>query len=160
MNDVQLASAPTVPAVAPACRPTPVAQLSSDMRIAVARLARRLRAEKADNELSAGQFSALALIFREGPLTLREVSDVERVTPPSMIRTVATLVEAGYVERRPSASDGRKVLLSVTAHGLELVKRTRQRRDAWLSRRLVNLSPEQRATLAEATAILRELADS
>lgn len=130
------------------------------MRVAVARLNRRLRAEKPDNELSAGQFSALATIFRVGPLTLREISDLERITPPSMLRTVTTLVEAGYVERTASEEDGRKVLLSVTPHGLDLVKATRQRRDAWLSKRLVKLTPAQRRMLTEATAILRELADS
>jgi hypothetical protein len=40
------------------------------------------------------------------------------------------------------------------------VEETRRRRDAWLHQRLNALSTDQRATLAEAAAILRELADS
>lgn len=141
-------------------RSVPVAQLSSEMRVAVARLARRLRAEKADDEMSAGQFSVLATLYREGPLTLRELSDLERVTPPSMTRTVNSLAEAGYVSRKGSDEDGRKVLLSATDAGGELVVATRRKRNAWLYHRLIELPAAERALLTQATTIIRELADS
>ena len=58
-------------------------ELSTNLRIAVARLSRRLRAEKADDELSDGQTSVLFLLVREGPHTLGALSEHERVTPPS-----------------------------------------------------------------------------
>jgi DNA-binding MarR family transcriptional regulator len=47
-----------------------------------------------------------------------------------------------------------------TDAGRELVAETRRRRDAWLHKRLRSLTPEQRDTLAEAAAIMRDLADS
>ncbi|GAA1447998.1 MarR family winged helix-turn-helix transcriptional regulator [Leifsonia poae] len=134
--------------------------LSSALRVGVARLSRRLRAEKADDELSDTQTSALAFVVREGPRTIGQLSEHERVTPPSMNRTVNHLEAAGYIRRTPDPDDGRKVVVEVTDAGRALVTETRRRRDAWLHKRLRTLTPEQRATLAEAATILRELADS
>lgn len=136
-----------------------VAQLSHDFRMANGRLARRLRQEKADNELTDGQFSALGTLFVEGPLTLGALSEHERVTPPSMNRTVNALVDAGLVRRDGSADDGRKVVLTATESGLALMRETRKRRDAWLAQRIIKLTPEQRRTLADATVIMKELAE-
>lgn len=123
------------------------------------RLARRLRQEKAENELTGGQFSALGTLFVEGPLTLGELSEHECVTPPSMNRTVNALVEAGLVKRDGSVDDGRKVVLTATEAGLALMRETRKRRDAWLAQRITRLSPEQRRVLADATVIMKELAE-
>jgi DNA-binding MarR family transcriptional regulator len=135
-------------------------ELSSDVRVAVARLSRRIRAEKADGALSDGQYSVLALLFREGEKTLGELAEHERVTPPSMNRTVNKLESAGYVVREASSDDRRKVLFVPTDAGRELVKETRRRRDAWLDRRLAKLPPATRALLADAALVMRELADS
>ncbi|WP_431279089.1 MarR family winged helix-turn-helix transcriptional regulator [Leifsonia poae] len=134
--------------------------LSTTLRIAVARLSRRLRAEKADHELSDTQTSALAFVVREGAGTIGQLSDHERVKPPSMNRTVNHLEAAGYVQRTPDPDDGRKVVVVATDAGRELIAETRRRRDAWLHKRLRTLTKEQRDTLAEAAAIMRELADS
>jgi DNA-binding MarR family transcriptional regulator len=134
--------------------------LSSSLRVAVARLSRRLRAEKEDDELSDSQTSTLAFLVREGSGTIGRLSEHERVKPPSMNRTVNHLEHAGYVERTADDSDGRKVVVVPTEAGIELVTETRRRRDAWLQQRLRTLTAEQRGTLAEAAAIMRELADS
>jgi DNA-binding MarR family transcriptional regulator len=134
--------------------------LSTTLRIAVARLSRRLRAEKADHELSDTQISTLAFVVRSGARTIGELSDYERVKPPSMNRTINRLEGAGYVQRTPDPDDGRKVVVVATDAGRELVAETRRRRDAWLHKRLRTLTREQRDTLAEAAAIMRELADS
>jgi len=134
--------------------------LSTSLRIAVARLSRRLRAEKEDHELSDAQTATLGYLAREGSGTIGRLSEYERVKPPSMNRTVNHLEEAGYVERTADAADGRKVVVVLTERGTRLVAETRKRRDAWLHQRLAGLSPEQRATLAAAAEIMREIADS
>lgn len=151
--------APPAPPAPPGRRST-VAELSHDFRIANGRLSRRLRQEKAENELTGGQFSALGTLFVEGPLTLGALSEHEHVTPPSMNRTVNSLVEAGLVRRAGSEDDGRKVVLSATERGLALMRETRRRRDAWLAKRVGALTPAERRVLAEATRIMRGLADS
>lgn len=135
-------------------------ELSAALRVAVARLSRRLRAEKPVEDISDSQYSVLAYLVREGPRAVGQLSDFERVTPPSMNRTVNCLVDAGYVERMSTPEDGRKVLVQTTEAGRALVAETRRRRDACLVRRLEELAPAQRELMAEATAIMRELADS
>lgn len=147
-------------AQAPArARRSTLAEQSTELRLAVMRLARRMRQERADTELSATQYSALAWTATEGPLTPGRLAELERVTPPSMNRTVNCLVEAGLLEREASPDDGRKILLRATEAGHEIVHETRRRRDAWLAKRLATLTPDERATLAAATDILRRLTD-
>jgi DNA-binding MarR family transcriptional regulator len=133
--------------------------LAGGMRVAVGRLSRRLRQEKADHELSDAQFGVLALLHREGPKTLGELADAERVRPPSMTRTVGCLVDEGLAERLPDPSDGRVTRIRPTAEGTALVLDVRRSRDAWLVARLRELDPAQRRALREASELLREVAD-
>ena len=134
--------------------------LNDDLRLALMRLVRRMRLERADDDISDGQLSALFVLWKEGAQTLGSLSEHERVSPPSMNRTVNALVEVGLATRSSSPDDGRKVLIEATDAGLEIAKETKRRRAAWFAQRLDALPPEQRDTLAAAAPILRELADS
>ncbi|HEY0247304.1 MAG TPA: MarR family transcriptional regulator [Gryllotalpicola sp.] len=135
-------------------------EATAQLRIAVNRLSRRIRAEKAGDELSDAQFSVLATLVREGSRTIGQLAEAERVTPPSMNRTVNALAEGGYVVREGSPDDGRKVFVKATASGVEFVTETRLRRDRWLDQRTRELTSAQRETLREASVIMRQLADS
>ncbi|PZF10988.1 MarR family transcriptional regulator [Curtobacterium sp. MCPF17_011] len=139
-------------------RRSPDPSLASDVRIAVNRLSRTLRAQKADTTVSDAQFSALALLHREGAMTLADLSRHEGVTPPSMTKTVTALIDRGLLTKDDHGDDRRKVLLCPTADGDGLVVETRQRRDGWLTPRLAALTPAERKTLTAATDILRRLA--
>jgi len=134
--------------------------LDAQLRIAVGRLNRRIRAEKASDDISDGQFSVLALLFREGPHTVGDLAEAERVTPPSMNRRVNALVAGSYVAREGSPDDGRKVVVRITAAGAAFVTETRRRRDHWLHRRTQGLTDAQRELLRQASVIMKELADS
>ncbi len=133
---------------------------NDDLRLAIMRLSRRMRAERAGDDVTDGQLSVLIVLFKEGPQTLGSLAEHERVTPPSMNRTVNALVEAGLVSRDTSPDDGRKVHLRLTERGTEIVSETKRRRVAWFARQLATLTPAQRAALDVAAPILRELADS
>jgi DNA-binding MarR family transcriptional regulator len=134
--------------------------LATELRIALMRASRRLRAEKSDTDLSDGQLSVIALLEREGPRTPREIAAYERVQPPSLTRTLTALLDLGLVTRTEHPDDRRQVLIAVTEAGVATVRETRRRRDAWLSRRLAALTPAEREILARATQILKEIADS
>ena len=134
--------------------------LDDDLRIALMRLVRRMRLERADGDISDGQLSVLFVLWKEGAQTLGSLSEHERVSPPSMNRTVNALAEAGLVTRGSSPDDGRKVLIEATDAGLEIARETKRRRAAWFAQRLDALPREQRDALAAAAPILRELADS
>ena len=143
--------------------PAPAASdvaLASALRLSVLRLARRLRAERADTDLSLSQLSALATLERRGALTPGELAAHERVRPPSMTRLVASLEEAGLVGRAPHATDRRQVVLRVLEAGSALLREDRRRRDAWLSRQLRLLDPADVEVLRAAAAVLDRLADA
>ena len=131
---------------------------ASELRMATFRLARRLRAERAIDAMSDGQFAVLAALKVYGPHTLGELADRERVSSPSMNRTVNCLEESGYLARTPDSDDRRKVNVSLTDAGREVVEETVRRRDAWLEEALAELTPQQRRLLAEAAGIMLAVA--
>ena len=134
--------------------------LPQELRLIIQRLSRRVRFERTEDEITDGQRSVLFHLFGDGPQTLGELAGRDRVTPPSMNRTVNALVALEFVTRVASSTDGRKVTIDLTPAGRALVQETRRKRDAWFSARIARLTPEQRATLEAAAPILRELADS
>ena len=133
--------------------------LAAALRVSVARLTRRLRAERdPDNELSIGQLSVLGALLRNGACSIGELAAHERVQPPSMTRTVNCLEESGYVVRSPHATDRRQVVIELAQKGADTLEADRRRRDAWLARRLRELTPEERSVLRQAAPILERLA--
>ncbi|GAB3615825.1 hypothetical protein GCM10027416_03820 [Okibacterium endophyticum] len=135
-----------------------IAEQSSDLRMATFWLARRLRAEKADDELSDGQFAVLTALHLHGPHTLGDLAQRERVSAPSMNRTVNCLEESGYLTRQTDEGDRRKVSIALTDAGTSVVKDTVKKRDAWLSVQLRGMSQDDRAALATAATVMRRLA--
>ena len=77
-----------------------------------------------------------------------------------MTRTLGALLERGAIDRVGDVADRRQVIVRLTPAGSAAVEETRRRRDAWLARRLDDLKPKERAVLAEASEILRRIADS
>ncbi len=140
------------------------AGLASAMRISVTRLARRLRAERQSEglepDLSDTQLAALAALERHSAMTPGELADHEKVQPPSMTRVITVLEERGLVIRAPHASDRRQVVLTVTEYGREVVQQSRRLREAWLAKRLRELTPQERAALRAAAPILEKLSQS
>jgi DNA-binding MarR family transcriptional regulator len=139
------------------------AGLATGLRISVSRLARRLRVERQAEglaSLSDTQLAALAVLDRHGAMTPGELAEHEKVQPPSMTRVIAVLEERRLVMRAPHLTDRRQVVLTVTEQGRELVSQARRRRDAWLAKRLKELSPEERAILRAAAPVLEKLSQA
>src|ERR1044072_3975672 len=136
---------------------TRTAELASTMRGSVMRLSPRLRTERADHDLTLPPPAALAPLARPGPLTPRELADHEHVQPPSLTRTLAALEEQGLITRTPHATDGRQHLVALTTEAKALLKEDRRRRDSWLSRRLSELTQEERDLLRAAAPLLDRL---
>jgi DNA-binding MarR family transcriptional regulator len=134
------------------------AGLAAELRLSVMRLRRRLANERhPDNELSLGAMAVLGCLYRHGELSVGELAAQERVQPPSMTRTVNCLEEGGYVARRPHDTDRRQVVVVLSDLGRETVLADRARRDAWLARKLADLTAEERAVLRRAAPILDRL---
>src|SRR5215831_16238475 len=119
-------------------RVTP-AQLAEQLRVAITRLNRRLRQTRPVGELTQNQLSVLASLELAGALTPRELSESERVQPPTMTKVLAKLEERGLIQRTPHPTDGRQVLLSATQAGREVIAEQRRVKDEWLTRTLAGL---------------------
>lgn len=136
---------------------TKTAELASVLRVSVMRLSRRLRAERLDEGLTLTQMATLGTLERHGPLTPRELAGHEKVQPPSMTRILAGLEERGLIARTPHATDGRQHLVSLTADARALIREDRRRREAWLARRLAELTPDERDILRRAAPVIDRL---
>jgi DNA-binding MarR family transcriptional regulator len=128
-------------------------ELAPRLRWAVTRLARRLRQE-AGADLGPSQTAALATVERHGPLSPSELAEIERIKRPTATRIVRHLEEAGLVERVKDPEDRRSSILSVTAEGRALLKRLRERKTAYLAKRLAAMDADDRRTLERAAELL------
>ncbi|GHF92885.1 MarR family transcriptional regulator [Amycolatopsis bullii] len=135
-------------------------QASADLRVALGRLVRRLRQGYVAGELTLPERSVLSRLDREGPATPGCLADLERVKPQAMGVTLAGLVERGLVERRKDDSDGRKVLMSVTEAGVELLTDRRSETTRQMAAALAEkfTAAEQRE-LTAAIPLIERLAD-
>ncbi|GAA1138403.1 MarR family winged helix-turn-helix transcriptional regulator [Ornithinicoccus hortensis] len=138
---------PAAPAPAPE-----VVHLAHDLRIACMRVSRRVRFEASSN-IAPHHFSVLVRLA-DSPSTVGDLATSERVSAPSMSRTVSALVDRGLVARAGSPDDGRVVQLSLTDEGQATVVSERAKRDAWMSDRLGRLTSRERDVLTRATEIL------
>lgn len=129
------------------------------LRMAIVRTARRLRQEAAGEgaELTPTAGSALATVERHGPLTPSELAQIERVKRPTATRILRVLLEAGLVDRAPDPADGRSALVSVNAAGRERLRRLRGRKNAYLARRMRELSSADVEALDRAATILERI---
>jgi DNA-binding MarR family transcriptional regulator len=134
------------------------AELAHDLRLAVMRFSRRLRSQRVDTSVTLTQVSALHTLKRHGPMSPGELAAYERVQPPSMTRVVVALEGMGLITRTPHPTDGRQVVIGLTAAAQEMLAVEARAREAWLSERLQDLTPQERDVLLEAAGIMGKLA--
>src|SRR5438477_12725062 len=72
----------------------PILPLAQSLRLAVMRLARRLR-QQSEADMTPSMLSALSTIERYGPMTLRALAAHERVQPPTATSVLGRLESAG-----------------------------------------------------------------
>ncbi|MCM3127574.1 MarR family winged helix-turn-helix transcriptional regulator [Paenibacillus provencensis] len=71
-----------------------------------------------DNELTSSQYFILRTLAREGPQTSTYFAGSLDVTMPAITNLSNKLVRKGYIERRSSESDRRKIVLHITEQGM------------------------------------------
>jgi DNA-binding MarR family transcriptional regulator len=128
------------------------------LRVALARLARRLRRHQLAG-LTPTQLAALATVERAGPLRLGDLAAAEGIAPSTLTRIVSVLEEAGYVRRDADPRDARASTLSVTPVGVATMEQLREDGTALLTEWLRLLSPGQRDALATALPALEALSE-
>ena len=130
--------------------------VAARLRLAVTRLARRLRQESGEG-LTPSQTSALASIERHRALTPSELATIERIQRPSATRVLGALSERNLIAREVDASDRRVSRVKVTREGAAVLKRGRSRKNAYLARRMRDLDADELDTLARAAELIERL---
>jgi DNA-binding MarR family transcriptional regulator len=150
----------STPAAAEAGLDLPADELT-ELLVALSRARRWLSRLATDHGGHVGStgVSALAEVVRSGPIRLGDLAAHQRVTPATLSRVVAGLVEHGYVERTADPDDARAGLLTATPAGVQLLRDSRERRSAELVNRLRALTPEERAAVLGAAPALRRLVE-
>jgi DNA-binding MarR family transcriptional regulator len=131
-------------------------ELASRLRLSINRLHRRLREESLAG-LSPAQASALAAVNRLGSPTLGELATIEQVQPPTMTRIVASLQDSGMVTRVTDVADRRSARVRITPAGKRSLERIRTLKNAFLTRRLADLSPDEQDRATDLVALLEHL---
>jgi DNA-binding MarR family transcriptional regulator len=125
---------------------------------AIGLLVRRVRAAAASHELSLAEAAVMARLAREGPATTADLARAESIKPQSMGTTIAALEEMGMVERNPHPTDGRQVLIALTAKGTAVRNVARDAKRTWLAQAISRLDEQDRETLFRAGEIMNRLA--
>jgi DNA-binding PadR family transcriptional regulator len=80
------------------------------------------------------------------------------VAPPTITKIVSKLEEDGLVVRTVDSRDRRVARVSVSEGGRARLDHSRSRRDAWLTRRLEEVTPEEIAQVTAALPVLEAMA--
>ena len=136
-----------------------VRDVAAALRVSMGLLLRRLRQVGVPGELTVPETSALARLDRNGPATSSELARVEQISPQSMGATLSALEARGLVTRDPDARDGRRIVLSVTETGRQLLRGKRDARTEHLARALAaGFTREELGQLMAAAPLLERLA--
>jgi DNA-binding MarR family transcriptional regulator len=137
--------------------------VAADLRLAVGRLARRMRqlyVLRQGDQLSFTELAVLSRLHRDGPASASELANGERVTAQAVGAAIADLHRRRLVERTPDARDRRKAIVSLTDPGRSaLTVREQTVIDRLVETVASGCTPAERRQLAGATPLLERLAD-
>ena len=135
-------------------------QIAAEIRTIVTRLMKQLRNHSPTRDkLSLTERSVIKQLDQQ-PMLPSELAAQEKVTTQSMSQILSHLHELGYITRQPSATDKRKVLITLSAAGQAVLQAVRQEADEWLLNALqATCSPQELALLGQALPILTRLVD-
>lgn len=93
------------------------------------------------------------------PARVGDLAQHQRITQPSMTSLVTRLESEGWAERRPDPDDGRAALVVITDAGRAALAEYRSAAAGLVRPGLERLSDFDRATLARAVELMRQLVD-
>jgi DNA-binding MarR family transcriptional regulator len=138
-----------------------VREVAAAVRVSIGLLVRRMRQVRPEGELTLPESTALARLDRTGPATPGALAKMEQISPQSMGTTLGALEARGLIERRADPADGRRVVLSVTEAGLEVLRHKRGARTGQLAEALsTGFTQAELRQLMGAAPLLERLAQS
>jgi len=134
-------------------------EVAAAVRIAVGMLVRKLKQVPAADDLTLAETSALSRLDRGGPATSSDLAKQDRISPQSMGATIAALEQRGLVVRQRDPGDGRRIVLSVSETGRQVVNDRRSARTERIAAALRgSFTDEELGQLLAAAPLLERLA--
>jgi DNA-binding MarR family transcriptional regulator len=135
-------------------------EVAAALRTSLGMLMRKLRQPQPEGELSMPETTTLSRLDRSGPATSSDLARLDRISPQSMGATVAALERRGLVARSKDAEDGRRIVLSITEQGRQVVRDRRGARTELIAQALADgFTEAERAQLRAITPLLERLAE-
>lgn len=136
-----------------------VERVASALFVSVGLLRRRLRQVRVDGELTMPEAAALARLDHGGPTTATALARQEQISPQSMGATLGALESRGLVTRSPDPDDGRRIVLSLTDAGRQVLRDKRSARTEQLAHALsTGFTKAELAQLMAAAPLIERLA--
>jgi DNA-binding MarR family transcriptional regulator len=134
--------------------------LATELRPVLTRLVRKMRKlSQASSMLSQTERSVLVLLENQQMLSA-ELALIEKITPQSMGQVLNHLSALDLISKNISETDKRKIYISLSPKGLEMIQTVRHERDEWLSKAIAEVCTEkEQLILKEVIGPLIKLVD-
>lgn len=135
-------------------------QLASDLRLAIGRVARRLRRIYVDagKGVSFLELAVLQRLERTGPSAPGTIAGDEGVTSAAVAATLTSLERAGLVHRARDPGDRRRVIVTITPSGQQTLEARESASIGRIEAALSRLTRGERERLAAAVPLLERIA--
>ena len=98
-------------------------------------------------QLSESRFMILTLLFEYEVLSPVEIANLSGVTKPTTTSLITSLEKDGLIKRSNAPSDGRKLEITLTEEGRELIQKVFQEHSYWIANITKNLTDSEMETL-------------
>jgi DNA-binding MarR family transcriptional regulator len=134
--------------------------IALEVRTVFRKVKRHLRAQGERGDLTPSQVSVVLRLEESGSATVSSLARAEGMRPQSMSAVMTPLQQTGLVRGSPDPNDGRQTQMSLTPKCIKWLKRGRDARQDWLTRRISQkLSVHEQEKLRAALALLRKLVE-
>ena len=113
------------------------------------------------NTYSMTEIETIGHLARSGSLLPTELAALTRIKTQSMSQILKEMEEDRIIKRTPSKEDKRKVYISLTAFGKNLVEKAKYDKDEWLKTAIDNaLTEKEKDLLAKAIPVLSKIIET
>lgn len=109
--------------------------------------------------LSQHHLAILNLLDENKSLVISDFVETLSITKPQMTASADKLIELGYINRKNDDKDRRKIYLSITPKGTEIISDINHNIDAEIDKNLAELSEAELTKLGEGLKVLKKLCE-
>lgn len=137
-------------------------ELSTSLRTVISSLHKGLRKQLySTNAYSMTEIDTIRHLYHSTSLLPSELAALTRIKTQSMSQILNKIEKHGVILRTPSETDKRKVYISLSPFGLEMVKEIKYDKDEWLQAAIEKtLTAGEKELLEKALPVLHKLIEN